>query len=278
MATWRSERWSMVRRSWRKFRATVDFRKATIKLFAIGGVLALASAVLGCASLYVISALWPLGLLLLVVGSLSLWLAVCRGRSVDAQVKTPAFVHPPELASNFAQSRVIARRTAETPLQEPKPAEPGAHELARPMLWSDAVFQGLEWRRFEALVEALFQQVGFATKSLSHGPDGGVDIWLYSPNQPGNAISIVQCKHGSDKVGVDKIRELRGIMAAYGIQRGQYATSSYFTADAIAFAHANSITPLDAVRLLGLIAQRTPMQQRELLAVALNDACWTPPA
>ncbi|WP_269632134.1 restriction endonuclease [Pelomonas sp. BJYL3] len=36
----------------------------------------------------------------------------------------------------------------------------------------------IEWRRFEAVVEALFKQVGFETKSQSHGADGGIDIWL----------------------------------------------------------------------------------------------------
>lgn len=46
--------------------------------------------------------------------------------------------------------------------------------------WSRQVFEGIEWRRFEALCEALFGQAGVRTESQSHGADGGVDIWLYS--------------------------------------------------------------------------------------------------
>lgn len=81
----------------------------------------------------------------------------------------------------------------------------------------------IEWRRFEAVVETLFAQAGFITHSQSHGADGGVDIWLHSKNQPDDArVSLVQCKHWSSHkpVGVDKIRELRGVMAAHQIPRG----------------------------------------------------------
>jgi restriction system protein len=39
--------------------------------------------------------------------------------------------------------------------------------------WSPAVFAAIEWRRFEAVCEALFAQAGFSTRSQSHGADGG---------------------------------------------------------------------------------------------------------
>ena len=91
-----------------------------------------------------------------------------------------------------------------------------AHQAppVRPQAWACEVFEQIEWRRFEAVVEALFAQAGFATKSQSHGADGGVDVWLYAKGKPDTPVSIVQCKHWSGKaVGVDKIRELRGVMA-----------------------------------------------------------------
>jgi restriction system protein len=147
----------------------------------------------------------------------------------------------------------------------------------RPITWNFAVFEAIEWRRFEAVVEALFEQAGFQTKSQSHGADEGVDIWLYSRSQPGSPVSIVQCKHWQGRrVGVDKIRELRGVMAAHDIQRGQFATTSTFTADAVEFAKQNGINLLDVSGLLGLIAKRTPEQQNSLLAVALEGEYWRP--
>jgi restriction system protein len=135
----------------------------------------------------------------------------------------------------------------------------------------------IEWRRFEALVEALFAQAGFETRSQSHGADEGIDVWLHSRSDPGTPVSVVQCKHWQGKrVGVDKVRELRGVMAAKNLSRGQFATTSTFTEDAIAFAKENGINLLDVQGLLALIATRTKVQQDALLAVALEGEYWKP--
>lgn len=82
--------------------------------------------------------------------------------------------------------------------------------LVRATTWSLNVFEAIEWRRFEAVCEALFAQAGFRTESQSHGADGGVDIWLYSKHATGPA-AIVQCKHWKNQaVGVKKLREFFG--------------------------------------------------------------------
>lgn len=134
--------------------------------------------------------------------------------------------------------------------------------------WSPAVFAAIEWRRFEAVCEALFAQAGFETRSQSHGADGGVDIWLHSTNAQG-PVSIVQCKHWQGKaVGVKEIREFYGVMASHKLQRGTYATTSAFTGDALQFAKDNGINAMNGTKLLALIATRTPEQQQTLLAVA----------
>lgn len=150
---------------------------------------------------------------------------------------------------------------------------------ARPTALGPEVLHLIEWRRSEALVEALFAQAGFLTRSQSDGADGGVDIWLHSKHQPdGSPVSIVQCKHWSDSkpVGVDKIRELRGVMAAHQIRRGQFACTARYTDAAREFAHSNQIHLLDGAALLDLIAKRTPDQQQALLDVALEGEYWKP--
>jgi restriction system protein len=164
-----------------------------------------------------------------------------------------------------------------TPIEPPRSA-PDAPP-ARPSAWGPEVLRVIEWRRFEALVEALFAQAGFLTRSQSHGADGGVDIWLHSKHQPdGSPVSIVQCKHWSDSkpVGVDKIRELRGVMAAHQIRRGQFACTARYTDAAREFARDNQIHLLDGAALLDLIAKRTPDQQQALLDVALEGEYWKP--
>ena len=143
-------------------------------------------------------------------------------------------------------------------------------------VWGPAVFAAIEWRRFEAVCEALFAQAGFSTRAQSHGADGGVDIWLHSANAQG-PVGVVQCKHWQGKpVGVREMREFFGVMASHKLQRGTYATTSTYTADAKQFAKDNSINALDGPALLALIAQRTPQQQQALLAVAYEGDYWRP--
>ena len=55
---------------------------------------------------------------------------------------------------------------------------------AAPERWSREVFELIEWRRFEAVVEALFARPASRRARRPHGADGGVDIWLYSRTTP----------------------------------------------------------------------------------------------
>ena len=146
----------------------------------------------------------------------------------------------------------------------------------RATTWSLDVFKAIEWRRFEAVCEALFAQAGFRTESQSHGADGGVDIWLYSKHATGPA-AIVQCKHWKNQaVGVKELREFFGVMASHKLARGTYAITSTFTQDAQTFAKANGINTMDGQRLLKQIETRTPEQQKQLLDVAFEGEYWRP--
>ena len=152
-----------------------------------------------------------------------------------------------------------------------------AASSARPTSWSSAVFDVIEWRRFEALVEAMYKMDGYLTKSQPHGADGGVDVWVYAPEKPDKALSVVQCKHWPGKrVGVDKVRELLGVMTHNNVKRAELATTSSFTDDAKQFAQQNGIHLLDIHGLLELIGKRTAEQQAALLAVALEGEYWRP--
>lgn len=206
----------------------------------------------------VLAAARPLGFVMLLAGGVLLALGRLFAKAPAQMAASPA----PESGS------------AAAPASKP---EAGAGSASPPTAWSAAVFDVIEWRRFEAVVEALFGQAGFETRSQSHGADGGVDIWLHSRSVPDRAVSVVQCKHWQGKrVGVDKVRELRGVMAAHGVKRGQFATTSTFTPDAVAFARENGVNLLDVDALLALIAQRTPEQQQALLDVALAGDYWRP--
>jgi restriction system protein len=221
----------------------------------------------------------PFGWLALAVGCGLLWWQL-RGQPAAAKSATagPARAES-ETASNpvnhTQRSRPVDRATIE-PVTDSVLLRSGQHHFGA-QTWGEAVFAVIEWRRFEAVVETLFAQAGFETKTQSHGADEGIDIWLYSRSNPGVPVSVVQCKHWQAKrVGVDKVRELRGVMAAKNVSRGQFATTSTFTEDAIAFAKDNGINLLDVQGMLALIATRTEDQQDALLAAALEGEYWKP--
>lgn len=181
-----------------------------------------------------------------------------------------------QLLANFSSNADPARNTFN---DRRDPLFNGANSQSGPVTevsWSSKVFAAIEWRRFEAVVETLFAQEGYETRSQLHGADGGVDIWLYSKN-PNDPVSVVQCKHWQGHpVTVKELREFLGVMASHGIKRGTFATSSRYTADAVAFANANGITAHNGNDLLRLVAQRSKEQQARLLEVAYEGEYWKP--
>jgi restriction system protein len=202
--------------------------------------------------------------------------AAVRTRSRPARRASPDAARPEPASVPRDSGNAEAYQPPTEATQVASPAVPPAAPV-RPQSWSKAVFDVIEWRRFDLVVEKLMQQGGFQTRAQSHGADGGVDIWVLSRQDPSTPISLVQCKHWQGKrVGVDKIRELRGVMASQNVSNGQFATTSTFTPDAIEFARANGVGLLDVDALLALIARRTPEQQAELLAVALDGDYWKP--
>lgn len=154
----------------------------------------------------------------------------------------------------------------------PLAATPPRRELA----WSRKVFDDIEWRRFEAVCEKLFEQGGFEARTQSLGAGGGVDIWLHSRHAEGPA-AVVRCKHWDGKpVEAKEVREFLGVMTAHRLKRGTYTTTSTFTSDAAQFAKENGVNALDGAKLLALIAKRTPEQQLELLEIAYEGEFWRP--
>ena len=269
----------MARSSKRESRAAQKRQAAAINVTALGLIFLALPYLLGH-SLFAVAfrPLAPIGWLLLIGGGITVWLQRKKPSSVSPVPET-RFSAPPRAPKRPERPTPLVERIdpAYGPVFEPEGGS-GPPERPRPTAWGPGVFAVIEWRRFEAVVETLFAQAGFLTKAQSHGPDEGIDVWLYSKNQPDGApVSVVQCKHWQGRaVGVDKVRELRGVMAAKGVTRGQFATTSTFTPDAITFAASSGIKLHDGAGLLEVIAKRTPDQQQTLLDVALEGEYWKP--
>ena len=223
--------------------------------------------------------LMGVGGLLLLAQALPRWLAARRTTEIPAAAPRPERREPTlKVAYDANAAREVLRAEGSAaPVAAQATAAPAESALPQaPNRWGPEVFAVIEWRRFEAVVEQLFAQAGFTTRAQSHGPDGGVDVWLHSRHAQG-PVSVVQCKHWQGRqVPVSAMREFFGVMASHGLKRGTYATTSRFTSDALAFAKANGINAQDGESLLKLIASRTPEQQAALLATALEGEYWRP--
>ncbi|AOW14399.1 hypothetical protein LPB72_03310 [Hydrogenophaga crassostreae] len=278
------------RKRGRKTRTLLLGKGLTAVLLGVG--MLTASAVLGGSSpmkaavstALSMPAWWAIGIGLALIIAHGVAFRRQRGRErqalVDAQPKHAARPDPDTIRALIDQAeRAFAFSQIDPSPEDAADTEANANSAKRQApgsRWGPAVFAVIEWRRFEAVCEALFGQAGFETRSQSHGADGGVDIWLHSRHAQG-PVAVVQCKHWQGKpVGVQEMREFVGLMASHGLKRGTYATTSTYTPEAQDFARDNGINALSGPGLLALIKQRTPEQQTNLLAIAFEGEYWRP--
>ncbi len=124
-------------------------------------------------------------------------------------------------------------------------------------LWLLRQTRGLEairaisWRQFEQLVGEAYRQRGYTVSETGGGgADGGVDLKLHRRGE----TTLIQCKQWKTRqVGVDKVRELYGVMMAERADRGILVSSGFFTRDAQAFASGKPLELVDGPALLKLV-------------------------
>ncbi|PXX73152.1 restriction system protein [Pseudomonas sp. LAMO17WK12:I10] len=107
--------------------------------------------------------------------------------------------------------------------------------------------RNLNWDQFEQMVGEAFRKQGYAVAETVKGPDGGIDLEL----RRGGELFLVQCKQWkAEKVSVQVVRELYGVMSARGAAGGFVVTSGVFTKDAWKFAMGTSVHLVDGSRLV----------------------------
>lgn len=215
----------------------------------------------------------PLGWLCIAAGAFMLGLRRLRilptARAMDMQVEpvlkplpatppapspTPS---PPHAGDGF--DAIWHARTRQVPKIDPP---------AKPTAWTLDVFEQIEWRRFEALCEALLQHEGYTTDAKPFGTDGGVDIWLYPDAQRKTLAGIVQCKNWAQKVGEVPLRELLGLRVAHKVDKAIFMAASRFNTAAVAFGKANGLELRDGQDILRRIHAYPDNVQQRLLQIA----------
>lgn len=177
------------------------------------------------------------------------------------------------------------KRNASPASPQPSPAleaaileamESAVQASPAPRNFSEESFRRMDWLGFEHFVVDLFQALGFDAKKTQAGADGGVDIELRPKGSSADAPAqaLIQCKARSSKpVGVDKARELLGVIASTGVSKGILVTNSDFSDDARTFAQANQGRLLlgDIAWLLKTIDKQPETLRKQWEAKHLRD-------
>ena len=145
-----------------------------------------------------------------------------------------------------------------------------------PDRWRFELLRTIDWKRFEEVCAEYFRFRGFHAVTQSHGPDGGIDVKLYTARELTRLESVVQCKQWNRVVGPKTLRELLGVMTANKVSRGVFVTSSTFNDEASCFAVENRIDLIDGKCLLQKILELPAVQQERLLKVATEGDYLTP--
>lgn len=107
-----------------------------------------------------------------------------------------------------------------------------------------SILKEIEWYSFELFCQKIYELCGYRVEKTSAGADGGVDLIVYKGSKDPHAL--VQCKvRTKQSIGVNYIRELRGVMAAQNVDKGILFSNTSFTMDAIEFAKNNSVELID---------------------------------
>lgn len=119
----------------------------------------------------------------------------------------------------------------------------------------------LHWRNFEELVAEAFRRQGYRVTEGGYGADGGIDLVL----RKGNEVILVQCKQWkTQKVGVNVVREMFGVLTASNASRVFIICSGKFTPQAIDFASSKPISLLGADELFSLVQSVQPQTKLEI--------------
>lgn len=127
-------------------------------------------------------------------------------------------------------------------------------------------------RQFEEFVAELFNGFGFDVELTSRTRDGGRDIVAVS-HKIVAVKYLVECKRYArdKKVGVGAVRQLHGVTVSEGATKGILATTSCFTAPAVAYTEKH-LWQLEGRNLDGLIQWLNCYQSLQLRRLASFSA------
>ena len=141
---------------------------------------------------------------------------------------------------------------------------------------SAASLTEMSWQEFEQLVGEAFRRQGYSiAETGGGGADGGVDLVLTK----GAEKTLVQCKQWrAQRVGVNIVRELYGVMAARRAAAGIVVTAGEFTPNAIEFARGRNVRLIAGRELHRLLREAGVPRQTGVPIPVTRARDSTPPS
>lgn len=98
----------------------------------------------------------------------------------------------------------------------------------------EEIYRNLSPREFEEFMAQLYNKLGYNVELTQTTRDGGKDIILRKPDVLGDMIYYVECKRYKEKnkVGLDVVQRLTGIVETDKVNGGIIATTSYLSPSA----------------------------------------------
>lgn len=98
----------------------------------------------------------------------------------------------------------------------------------------EEIYRNLSPREFEEFMARLYNKLGYNVELTQTTRDGGKDIILRKPDVLGDMIYYVECKRYKEKnkVGLDVVQRLTGIVETDKVNGGIIATTSYLSPSA----------------------------------------------
>lgn len=130
--------------------------------------------------------------------------------------------------------------------------------------------RNLHWRNFEELVAEAYRRQGYRVVEGGYGADGGIDLELLKDGQH----TLVQCKQWkTQKVGVNVVREMFGVLTAHQANHFIIISSGTFTQKAVDFAVGKPIELIDGPKLLALVNDVQVLPQVTIEKIKVCPRC-----
>jgi HJR/Mrr/RecB family endonuclease len=178
--------------------------------------------------------------------------------AIDAKSYTDIYNFAKE---NYGRTKAIIIPSLHFATNDHVLADVRLQELIDSIAKNPDVLYSLPPQDFEGIVGLLVESQGFDVEMTALMKDGGKDI-IAIQEGIGTTKVLIECKRYRNRIGVDVVRSMHGVVAAEGATKGIVVTTSDFSQDALEYLEENKFV-LGGVDIKGLMRWIEEYKKRE---------------